>query len=268
MTSTQEVLATGWEQGAADDDTLLRQFLLHNADLTATVADAAGGHTMETPTFTAADLGEPAGFWNAATLLAPPADWDAVIHRIERFYARGTGPALLWSAWPTPDLRPRGWRLSGHPPLLARPPASVVPPADTATPRVHQVTTRIELERWEQVAAEAYPIDGADHASPGWLAPPRLLDDPRLSFWTAGAGDEPVAAGAAFRARGIASLSFGATLPAHRHQGLWRELAVRRLLTEPGLWFTGVFSDHSRPGAERLGFVPLVRLTLWMLDRD
>ena len=30
---------------------------------------------------------------------------------------------------------------------------------------------------------------------------------------------------------------------------------------------TGVFSDVSRPGAEALGFVPLLRLTLWILDR-
>ena len=30
---------------------------------------------------------------------------------------------------------------------------------------------------------------------------------------------------------------------------------------------TGVFSDFSRPGAEALGFVPLLRLTLWILDR-
>jgi hypothetical protein len=28
-----------------------------------------------------------------------------------------------------------------------------------------------------------------------------------------------------------------------------------------------VFSDLSRPGAETLGFVPILRLTLWILDR-
>jgi hypothetical protein len=30
---------------------------------------------------------------------------------------------------------------------------------------------------------------------------------------------------------------------------------------------TGVFSDHSRPLAQRLGFVPLLRLTLWVRAR-
>jgi hypothetical protein len=33
------------------------------------------------------------------------------------------------------------------------------------------------------------------------------------------------------------------------------------------VWFAGLFSDHSRPGAEALGFVPVLRLTLWTLDR-
>jgi hypothetical protein len=33
------------------------------------------------------------------------------------------------------------------------------------------------------------------------------------------------------------------------------------------VWMAGVFSDVSQPGAEALGFVPLLRLTLWILDR-
>ena len=33
------------------------------------------------------------------------------------------------------------------------------------------------------------------------------------------------------------------------------------------MWIAGVFSDHSRPGAESIGFVPVLRLTLWILDR-
>jgi hypothetical protein len=35
----------------------------------------------------------------------------------------------------------------------------------------------------------------------------------------------------------------------------------------PDLWVTGVFSDFSRLGAERLGFVPVQRFTLWVCDR-
>ena len=56
-------------------------------------------------------------------------------------------------------------------------------------------------------------------------------------------------------------------MPAARRRGFWRQLAIDRLRATPELWTTGVFSDLSRPGAEALGFVPLLRLTLWILDR-
>ena len=56
-------------------------------------------------------------------------------------------------------------------------------------------------------------------------------------------------------------------MPAARRRGFWRQLAIDRLRATPELWTTGVFSDFSRPGAEALGFVPLLRLTLWILDR-
>ena len=71
-----------------------------------------------------------------------------------------------------------------------------------------------------------------------------------------------------FTSHGIGSLSYGVTLPtAARRHGYWRRLAVERLRATPDVWMTGVFSDLSRPGAEALGFVPLLRLTLWILDR-
>ncbi len=34
----------------------------------------------------------------------------------------------------------------------------------------------------------------------------------------------------------------------------------------PGVWATGVFSALSRPGAEPLGFLPIRRFTLVVLD--
>ena len=70
-----------------------------------------------------------------------------------------------------------------------------------------------------------------------------------------------------FVAHGIASLAFGATAPAVRRRGFWHQATIARLEATPDLWFAGVFSDYSRPGAEALGFVPLLRLTLWLLDR-
>ena len=58
------------------------------------------------------------------------------------------------------------------------------------------------------------------------------------------------------------------TLPAGRRAGHWWRHVRVRLAAEPNLWHAGVFSDFSRPGAERAGFVPVVRHTLWHRSRQ
>jgi len=267
MSVASEALTTGWEPGLPVADTMLRRYLFHNGELCAAFARAGGGHTLDTAALVAADLGHPGGYWNAATLLQPPSDWDETVEAVETFFAGGTGEAMLWSAWPTPDLRERGWRLSGHPPLLVRPPARALPPPATALDTVREVGSTGELATWERVAVEGYPLPDLATAAPGAMAGPALLDDPRLRLWTAAIDGRPVSAAAAFVAHGIGSLAFGATLPTGRRRGLWRQLAVARLLAMPDVWTAGVFSDLSRPGAEALGFTPILRLTLWVRER-
>ena len=267
MTVTSDALTTGWEPELPVADTMLRRYLFHNGELCACFARAAGGRTLVTSAVAAADLGHPSGYWNAATLLQPPTDWDETLETVEGFFAGGAGEAMLWSPWPTPDLRERGWRLSGHPPLLVRPPARELPPPATAVDAVREVGSASELATWERVAVEGYPLPDLDAAAPGAMAGPALLDDPRVRLWTAAVDGQPVGAAAAFVAHGIGSLAFGTTLPTARRRGLWRQLAVTRLLASPDVWMTGVFSDLSRPGAEALGFVPLLRLTLWVRER-
>ncbi|MGH9048182.1 MAG: hypothetical protein ACRDY4_00450 [Acidimicrobiia bacterium] len=267
MTVASETLTTGWEPGVPVADTMLRRYLFHASELNATFARAAGGRTLDTPAIGAADLGSASGYWNAATLLQPPTDWDETLEEVETFFAGGAGEALLWSAWPTPDLRERGWRLSGHPPLLVRPPARDLPPPATAVDAVREVRSVSDLATWERVAVEGYPLPELDGAPPGTMAGPALLDDPRLRFWTASADGHAVSAAAAFAAHGIGTLAFGATVATARRRGLWRQLAVTRLLASPDAWMAGVFSDLSRPGAEALGFIALLRLTLWARER-
>ncbi len=214
-----------------------------------------------------ADLGRPGGYFNAAVLLQPPTDWGAELEHIERFFRNGRGEAFLWSAWPTPDLRARGWRLSGHPPLLVRPPVATMPvPPDAEALDVRPVISSAELADWEQAAIDGYPLAALQPATAGALAAPALLGDERLHFFLGRADGRPVAAGVSFASHGIASLAYGATLAEFRRRGFWHRLAVERLRATPELWTAGVFSDFSRSGAEALGFVPLLRLTLWILD--
>ncbi len=261
-----ETLTTGWEPDLPVGDTMLRRYLFHSSELSATFARAAAGSVLETHAMSASDLLHPSGYWNQATLFQPPTDWDQTIDAVESFFAGGTGDAVLWSAWPTPDLRERGWKLSGHPPLLVRPPAGL-PSLDGAIDDVREVSTEPELAAWERVAIDGYPLPELAGAAAGAMASPALLDDPRVRFWTAELEGRPVSAAASFVAHGIGSLAFGTTLPSARRRGLWRQLALARLRTVPDLPVAGVFSDLSRPGAEALGFLPVVRLTLWVLER-
>jgi hypothetical protein len=264
--ATQERLTNGWEPDVPVEDSLLRRYLFHNVQLCAAFAYAGGGHVLETPEVGMADLGRPSGYWNAATLLQPPSDWDAVLDDVERFYAGGRGEAMLWSAWPTPDLRARGWHLSGHPPLCFRPPADLAPPP-LARVDVEAVTTAHALAEWERVVVEGYPMPELLPFDAGAMAGPALLDDDRLACWLGRQDGRAVSAAASFSSHGIASFALGVTRPEVRRLGHWRALAAARLRAHPDCWTAGVFSDFSRPGAEAIGFVPVQRLTLWILDR-
>jgi hypothetical protein len=117
---------------------------------------AAGARVLRTGELAAADRGRPAAMHNAATLLRPlPFDRPgATLDAVEGFFdGQGSGEAYLWSAWPTPDLRQRGWVLEGHPPLLLRPPGGSPPPPPVPPGlRVERVTGVDGLRDWERVA--------------------------------------------------------------------------------------------------------------------
>jgi hypothetical protein len=260
-------LTTGWEPGLADDDSICLRWLRHWSAQIAAFTGAAGGQVVRDERYLLADHGRPASYFNAAVLLAPWADdaaFHALVDEIDARTARGTGEFFLWSLWPTPDLRHRGWELDGHPPLLARPPSSAPP---RTGPEPERVRTAAELAAWERVVVEGYPMPELRPLRPGTLAVPALLDDPRLRFWTSAVDGTPVTASAQFVAHGVAGFAMGVTLPAGRRAGHWTRHVRLRLATEPDLWHVGVFSDHSRPGAERAGFFPIIRHTLWHRSR-
>jgi hypothetical protein len=268
MNTTEKPLTTGWEADTPVEDSLLRRYLFHWAGYCEAYAQAARGATLRRDTFHAADLRRASGYFNSATLLCPPgADFTAVLDEVERFFAPGHGEVLLWSAWPTPDLTARGWRLEGHPPLLMRPPAAVLEPPAAPPVDVRRVRDPAGLAEWERVVIDGYPLpELADLPTPA-IADPALLQDPRVAFWTGYEDDRAVSVGTSFVSHGIGSFALGVTLPEARRRHHWLRHAVERLRHSPDVWMTGVFSDFSRPGAERIGFVPILRFTLWSRPR-
>lgn len=260
-------LEDGWQPTTPPGDTLTRQYVDNHAAYLEAVAGAGGGLFRRTSRYAAADLGRPATVFNATVLLHPDSLHDpaATLSELDAFYSGGVGTVYLWSPWPTPDLRRYGWQLEGHPPLMLRPPGGRLPGASDV--RVERVADATAVRRWERVVVEGYPFPDVQPWLPGAFLDPHILDDDRLRLWLAFDRGEPVTAGALFVDCGIAHLSFGVTLPTARRRGHWYALVRERLLSAPDLPAAGLFADDSRPGAERVGFLPVSRFTLWSRPR-
>ena len=169
-----EHLTDGWEPDLPVGDTLLRRFLFNLAAFHEVPVRAAGGRVLRNDEFAAADLGRPAAMHNAATLLRPlPFDRPGpTLDAVEAFFDDGDqGEVYLWSAWPIPDLRPRGWVLEGHPPLLVRPPGNQPVPPTPPSLRLERVGGTEALRDWERVAVDGFPTASSSPTDPGscWL---------------------------------------------------------------------------------------------------
>lgn len=267
--SSHPSLTTGWEHDLPPDDTELRRFVLAWSQSLATPVAASGGQVRWSDDALTADPGRPASYYTSAVLLRPPAApdrWDQVLDGVERTMFRdGSGRVHLWSAWPTPDLTARGWELEGHPPFLFRPPGGPLPGA-VPDLVVREVTEAEQLSTWERVVTEGYPLPDLLPWRPGVLFPDGVRSS-GLRMWVGYAGGEPVGAAASYVALGLHVLAMGVVLPHARGHGYWRSLLHTRLAAYPDLPAGSLFSDMSRPGAQRHGFWPLSRFTLWVRDR-
>jgi hypothetical protein len=265
MTATEAHLTTGWEHDTPVQDSILRQYVLNQTAWFETFARAADGRTIRTPTWAGAEVGRPAGFFNSGTHLQPLLGdaLDETLGEIEAWFA--PRPSFLWSPWPTPDLQARNWHLVGHPPLLFRFPGGPVPPAHHGL-RVVPVTDLAGVRDWEHVIAHGFPIEDLQ-PRPHVLAGGRILDDPRVRLWVGYEDDRPVTTGALFFEAGLAQFALAATLPEARRRGYWFTMLAVRLQAAGTTPTAALFSDDSRPGAERVGFMPLLRFTCWHRPR-
>ena len=246
---------TGWLDDTPVEDNLLRRFLHNQADLTALLATSGGGDVEVGTDVVMGWYDTDVVYSNMAVALQPIT--EPTLDRVERFY--GGRPATLLSAWPTGDLSSRGWQLVGHPMLVVRGRGHLdLTPAPGVSTDV--VCSPDELRLAEQIAVDAYPLPGA-RVGTAFREP--LLDSPYLVRLGLLDG-EPVAVAASHPARGVQNLCLAATLPAGRHRGVWSALVAARVNDEPDLPTVAFTSDDSRPGFVKLGFLPVLRLTLWL----
>jgi hypothetical protein len=265
--SEDEHLATGWDAGTPTGDTFLRAISLSMADIGLGVA--LGHRTWLTDAYAGTDYRVPSGLGNLVVLLQPlPFDgWEAVLDEVEGLAAGGRGEFELFSPWPTPDLRPRGWHLHGHPPLMTRPPG---PPATWPEPeglRIVPVADERALADFERTLVESFPFTGAEPLLPGGLLGPALLDDRRWRLFVGYVGDEPVTTAGALVDHGHNSVNFVSTRAGARSRGYGEAVTWWATRADPALPAALLASDPGRPVYERMGYVAILRFTLWGLSR-
>ena len=262
---------TGWLPDTPIDDNLVRQFLHNQADLCDLLALAFGGTTARTPDVALAASRCVVPYFNEALLLRPLAgDDDPVLDEVDEFYARSDAPGwVILSAWPTPSLAARGWDLVGHPAFVVRTPGTALrPPADRpgVSLEVRRAQDADGVLAAERVFAEGYPIEEAV-GRPGDALPTGLAGTD-VSVRIAAVDGTDVAVGMGYVAHGCVNLCGAATLPAARRTGAWGALVRARVEDAPDLAAVAFTSDYSRPGFEHLGFVSVLRFTMWFRSRS
>ena len=262
MSTEERSPENGWLADTPVEDSILRRFVMNQAELNEIVADACGGRVTRTDDVSCADARSPVAFLNQTVLLRPLTGGDdPVLDEIER--AMSSASTLL-SVWPTPPLDTRGWHLMGHPMFVVRAPGAV-PPHERPGVRVRDVHTLEDIGVWERVLAEGYPMPEGAGMPPGSFFPPAVLDrGVRLRLGIL--DGEPVGTGAVLAAHGVVNLAAAATLSDARRRGVWQSLVWSRVAEAPDLPAVAFTSDFSRPGFVRMGFLPVMRLSLWFRE--
>lgn len=265
-------LETGWLPTTPTEDTYLRRFLLNWAKYCAANATAFGGRIASFPAVELADTQRISGYTNCATLMQPLRAETAgeVLARIDEFFQFGNpavrGDVILFSAWPTGDLTGSGWSLGGHPPLHLLPQGAAPRPAPGSL-RITPVGDRASLEAWERIAIEGFPIEGLTGDGAGTIASIRWLDDPRRRMWIGWEQERPVCASASWTEYGINDVTLVATLPDARRRGYGEAITWHAAMADPALPAMLFSSDDGRRVYDRMGFLPLQRMTLWYRTR-
>jgi GNAT superfamily N-acetyltransferase len=256
-----ERLTTGWEPGVPVEDTILRRYVFNSADRVVHMATATGGTAHRFDDVCTGDMHVPSPFGNQAVLMRPlhGADADAVVETLRAFF---TGPHVLFSAWPTPDLRPHGYALVGHPPFMVRPVGGSAP----VRPReldVIEAADAASMEAYDRVFVEGYPVPELQPYEPGRAFGSRVLGSIARA-WVGIVDGRPVAGSMAFTSRGVVAVENVATLPDARGRGYGAALTATSALSTPEVPSALIASDAGRGVYERLGFLPMSRFTLWV----
>ena len=249
---TEEHLATGWEPTVPEGDTLLRAALLATADRMRHQVRSLDGRIEEGDGYVLADSGVPNFFLNGAMALRP----ECIDKAVDAALAFYDGPFAVFSAWPTPDLRSRGLTLAGHPPLMMRPAGGDAPPLPPGL-EIRRVADEAGIEDYRKVLEEGFPMPGMSR----FLGTSGLTS--QAPHWIGYEDGRPVSVAAAFIGTDVVDVEWVATLPDARGRGYGAAVTWKATLADPSRPAVLIASDDGRPVYTRMGYLPIMRWTLW-----
>jgi hypothetical protein len=258
-----EAFETGYGPTTASGDNLTNDFQQEMARSYLALAIARGDrNARRSGVVTMSDAELPLPFWNRAALEQPISRADQIVPALRDFYGREGPPFLLDSAWPTPDLRPHGFTLMGHPPLMIRPPRVALPPAP---PELH--ITRVDATRaadLERTLIEGYPAPPMQPFERVRLFTPATFEAPDWRHFVGYVDNEPVVAGSSYVGDRLLRVENIATLERVRGRGYGSAITAAVIAADLSKPATLVASDLGRPIYEKLGFVAVARVSYWI----
>jgi hypothetical protein len=253
-----EHLTHGWEPDTPASDSLLREFLEGTAARGEALAAATGGRATRRDGIALADLNSPIFFDNAAVLLAPGdyLDRDAVFAALNDFYPPERG-VVIFSAFPTWDFAPAGFELMGHPPFMVRPAGGDLPPLPDDL-EIRRVDSEAEAATFATTIEAAYPMPGAAGSAlvRGW-------NTEGITLFNGYYGDRCVATGGTWNSEGVNDVNWISAMPETRRRGVGRAITYAATFADPTAPAVLIASDDGIGVYERMGYIRLLRLTLW-----
>jgi hypothetical protein len=265
-------LRAGWEPDTPVADTLLRRFLVNWIASIEAQGAPLGGRSLRRDDLAMADLGRPSLGCNVATLLSPlfPDGVEEIVAALEEFYAfssgANSGAVSLFSPWPTPDLRPYGWTLSGHEPLMFRPAGGTAPPVPLGL-RIEEVRDEAALRAFELAMVRGFSASDVEAQGVGTTFGHGILDDERHRLWLGWEGERPVSAAATFVTADMNHVTLVGTVPEARRRGNGAAVTWRATLSDPALPALLIATDEGRGVYEQIGYIALFRFTVWSRER-
>jgi hypothetical protein len=264
---SDEVLETGYGPGAPPGDNLLNDFVQGEADAFAELGRARGARVEDDDEFglMMTDGASASLFANPAVLRRPllEHEWPEVARRMHAFYGAGPGGGfLVFSGWPTPDLRELGFGAVGHPPLMLRSPGDI-PTSTPAGFELRRVDDAASSAQFERTLVLGYPIPEIDPDTVGHA----IGADPgaarRWQHYLGLLDGEPVATGSAYLGRHHVHIEFISTLPDARGRGIGHAVTAAATRADPALPALLIASDLGRPVYDRMGYLTITRFTMW-----